>query len=250
MNVASTHSIHKGAPVAARLGIWAFLATELLLFGGLFTAYAVFRLRYPELFHKEHLHLNRLMGALNTVLLLSSSLSMAVGIAAIRQGRQRVLKLALAITLALATGFLGIKYIEWSEDFSHGLFPASNLFFGLYFMMTGLHGLHVIFGMAVMVWLLMRAQKGEFSSEYNTPVEVTGLYWHLALIPASLLLWPVGTCSSGYAACAFLLGSSYLVACHYYLTRGANYRTAFRCSIAYILLLFTLIIADLCLHLL
>jgi cytochrome c oxidase subunit III len=176
--VASKHKTHKGAPVAARLGIWAFLATELLLFGGLFTAYAEFRVSYPELFHLQHLKLNRLMGALNTVLLLTSSLSMAVGIAAIRQGRVRVLKMALSLTLALAAGFLVIKYLEWTEDFSNGLFPDSNLFFGLYFMMTGLHGLHVIFGMAVMVWLLVRAQKGAFTEEYNTPIEITGLYWH------------------------------------------------------------------------
>ena len=169
---------HKGAPLAARLGIWAFLATELLLFGGLFTAYAEFRLARPELFHLEHLKLNRLMGALNTVLLLTSSLTMAIGIAAIRQGRQRVLKVCLSLTLALAGGFLLIKYLEWSEDFSHGLFPATNLFFGLYFMMTGLHGVHVLVGMAVMVWLLVRARQGAFSPEYSTPVEITGLYWH------------------------------------------------------------------------
>lgn len=173
----SKHKAHIGAPVSARLGIWAFLATELLLFGGLFTVYAVFRLSYPDLFHQQHLKLNRFMGALNTVLLLTSSLSMAIGIAAIRQGRQRILKIALAVTLALAAGFLCIKYFEWSEDFSHGLYPASNLFFGLYFTMTGLHGLHVLFGMLVMVWLL-RAQRGEFSADYNTPVEITGLYWH------------------------------------------------------------------------
>ncbi|HBG05824.1 MAG: cytochrome C oxidase subunit III [Geobacteraceae bacterium GWC2_58_44] len=170
--------MHKGAPVPARLGIWAFLATELLLFGGLFTVYVVFRLEYPELFHREHLKLDRVMGALNTVLLLTSSLTMAVGIAAIRRGRQWVLQISLLLTLALAAGFLGIKYLEWSGDFRHGLFPESNLFFGLYFMMTGLHGLHVVLGMLVMVWLLRRARRGDFSDQYNTPVEVTGLYWH------------------------------------------------------------------------
>ena len=169
---------HEGAPVSARLGIWAFLATELLLFGALFTVYAVYRTVYPDLFHQEHLKLNRLLGALNTILLLTSSLSMAVGIAAIRRGRQQVLKIALVLTLLLAAGFLGIKYLEWNEDFSHGLLPKSNLFFGLYFMMTGLHGLHVIFGMLVMAWLLVCANREQFSADYNTPVEVTGLYWH------------------------------------------------------------------------
>ena len=174
----SDHPKHEGAPVSARLGIWAFLATELLLFGGLFTVYAVYRVVYPDLFQQEHLKLNRLLGTLNTILLLTSSLTMAVGIAAIRQGRQQALKIALTLTLLLSAGFLGIKYLEWSEDFSHGLYPESSLFFGLYFMMTGLHGLHVVLGMLVMGWLLVCARQGRFSAQYSTPVEVTGLYWH------------------------------------------------------------------------
>jgi len=169
---------HKGAPLSARLGIWAFLATELLLFGGLFTAYAQFRITHAELFHQEHLKLNRLMGALNTLVLLTSSLTVAIGIAAIRKGLQRTLKVCLSLTLLLASCFLLIKYLEWSEDFAHGLFPRSNLFFGLYFMMTGLHGLHVVGGMAVFVWLLVKANRGAFSADYNAPVEITGLYWH------------------------------------------------------------------------
>jgi cytochrome c oxidase subunit III len=176
--VSTKAKVEKGAPVAARLGIWAFLATELLLFGGLFTAYTVFRSDYPDLFYREHLKLNRLAGALNTVVLLSSSLSMAIAIAGIRQGRQRVMKVGLTLTLLLAACFLGIKYFEWSEDFEHGLLPSSNLFFGLYFMMTGLHGLHVIFGMLVMVFLLVQANKQKFSADYHTPVEITGIYWH------------------------------------------------------------------------
>lgn len=169
---------HSGAPVSARLGIWAFLATELLLFGGLFTAYAVFRLGYPDLFHIQHLKLNRVLGPLNTVILLSSSLTMALAIAGIRQGRQKVLQWGVSATLFFGACFLLIKYLEWSEDFSRGLFPESNLFFGLYFVMTGLHGLHVLFGMAVMIWLLRGARQGAYSSEYNAPIEVTGLYWH------------------------------------------------------------------------
>jgi cytochrome c oxidase subunit 3 len=176
--VTNKQADHNGAPVAARLGIWAFLATELLLFGALFTAYAQFRITHAELFHQEHLKLNRLLGALNTVVLLTSSLTMAVGIAAIRRGLVRLLKVSLVLTLSLSGAFLFIKYLEWSEDFAHGLYPRSNLFFGLYFTMTGLHGLHVVAGMVVMVWLLYRTGKGDFSSDYNAPVEVTGLYWH------------------------------------------------------------------------
>ncbi|MBJ6724031.1 cytochrome c oxidase subunit 3 family protein [Geomesophilobacter sediminis] len=169
---------HAGAPVSARLGIWAFLATELLLFGGLFTAYTVFRISYPDLFHLQHLKLNRILGASNTVILLTSSLSMALAIAAIRQGQRKLMEIGVATTLFCGACFLGIKYLEWSEDFARGLFPRSNLFFGLYFVMTGLHGLHVILGMAVMVWLLIKGRQGVFSGDYNTPVEITGLYWH------------------------------------------------------------------------
>lgn len=174
----NNHDAPKGAPVSARLGIWAFLATELLLFGALFTAYAQFRITHAELFHQEHLKLNRVLGALNTLVLLTSSLTIAVGIAAIRRGLQKLLKICLSLTLALACGFLFIKYLEWSHDFHQGWFPRTNLFFGLYFMMTGLHGLHVLAGMGVMIWLLVKAQRGAFSAEYNTPVEITGLYWH------------------------------------------------------------------------
>ena len=176
--MSSKEKAEKGAPVAARLGIWAFLATELLLFGGLFTAYTVYRMQYPDLFHQEHLKLDKAMGTINTFLLLTSSLTMAVAIAAIRHGKDRLMKLGISLTLLLATGFLVVKYLEWSEDFSHGIYPKSNLFFGLYFMMTGLHGLHVIFGMAVMAFLLLQARKGFFTAEYHTPIEITGIYWH------------------------------------------------------------------------
>src|SRR5512137_2965103 len=99
----------------AKLGIWAFLATEVLLFGGLFTAYTVFRIGQPEMFHTEYLKLNRLFGAVNTVVLICSSLTVAIGIAAIREGKQRVLKVCLILTLLLAASFLGVKYAEYAE---------------------------------------------------------------------------------------------------------------------------------------
>ena len=162
----------------AKLGIWAFLATEVLLFGGLFTAYTVFRIRYPELFHGEHLKLNRPLGALNTVILITSSLTMALAVDAGRQGKRGRLQLFLLCTILLAGGFLGVKYLEWSAEFGHGNFPASNLFFSLYFTLTGLHGLHVLAGMAVLSWLLVAARGGRFSRSYHTPVEIGGLYWH------------------------------------------------------------------------
>jgi cytochrome c oxidase subunit 3 len=166
------------ALATAKLGIWTFLATEVLLFGGLFTCYIVFRLKYPELFYTEHLKLNRPLGLVNTVVLITSSLTMALGIAAMKQGLRRRATACISLTILLACGFLGVKYVEWSEDFSHGLYPGTNLFFSLYFMMTGLHGIHVVAGICALCWVLVLARRGRFSPEYSTPVEITGLYWH------------------------------------------------------------------------
>jgi cytochrome c oxidase subunit 3 len=162
----------------AKLGIWAFLATEVLLFGGLFTTYIIYRMKYPELFYSEHLKLSRPLGMVNTVVLITSSLTMALGIAAIKRGRQLAARVYIGLTIALACGFLGVKYVEWSEDFAHGLYPGTNLFFSLYFMMTGLHGIHVVAGIAALSWVLFLACRGKFSVEYSTPVEISGLYWH------------------------------------------------------------------------
>ncbi len=162
----------------AKLGIWAFLATELLLFGGLFTTYTVYRVRYPDLFYQQHLHLNRTFGTVNTVVLICSSLSVAIGIAAIKAGKQAVLKLCLVITLVLAALFLFIKYLEYSEHIGQGDLPSTNLFFSLYYMMTGLHAIHVIAGMTALTIMLIMANRGAFSEEYSTPVEITGIYWH------------------------------------------------------------------------
>ncbi|BDV42793.1 cytochrome c oxidase subunit III [Geotalea uraniireducens] len=167
-----------GAPEKARLGIWTFLATEVLLFGGLFTAYTVFRIAHPAQFHSDYLQLNRLFGALNTVVLICSSLSVAIGIAAIRQGKERALQRCLIITLLLAAAFLGIKYLEWSDHFAHGIYPRTSIFFALYYTMTGLHALHVMAGMGALTTMLVLARRGKFSAEYSTPVEITGIYWH------------------------------------------------------------------------
>ncbi|WP_298271829.1 cytochrome c oxidase subunit 3 family protein [Geobacter sp.] len=162
----------------AKLGIWCFLATEVLLFGGLFTAYTVFRLRYPDLFHAEHLKLNRLLGGTNTVILITSSLTMALAVAAARQGRKKRLQIFLLCTILLAASFLGVKYLEWSDDFARHLYPGTNLFFSLYFTMAGLHALHVIAGMGVLTTLLVMARRGKLGRSRHTPVEIGGLYWH------------------------------------------------------------------------
>ncbi len=164
--------------LSARLGIWAFLATEVLLFGGLFTAYIVYRLKYPELFYHEHLKLNRVLGLLNTIVLITSSLTVATAIGAVRRGRQVLSRVCLALTILLAFGFLGIKYVEWSEDFARGLYPGTNMFFSLYFMMTGLHGIHVVAGICVLSTVLVMSARGKFSGGYATPLEISGLYWH------------------------------------------------------------------------
>ena len=169
-----------GTPPAesARLGIWLFLATEVLLFGGLFTAYTVFRMQEPAMFHAGSLKLNRLLGAANTVVLICSSLTVALGLAAIREGKRRLLVTCLSLTLLLAALFLGIKSVEYAEHFSRREFPGTDLFFSLYFMMTGLHAFHVLAGMTLFSGILWLAHSGKFTAEYHTPVEISGLYWH------------------------------------------------------------------------
>jgi len=178
---AAGHEAHMDpttAREAATLGIWTFLATEVLLFGGLFTAYVIFRIKYPQMFYEDHLKLNRALGAVNTIVLICSSLTVALGIAAIRRGRQRLLRVYLALTIVLAATFLVVKYFEYMEDFSKGLFPSTDIFFSLYFMMTGLHAIHVTAGVMALTAMLVLAFRGTFSEKYYTPVEVTGLYWH------------------------------------------------------------------------
>ena len=162
----------------AKLGIWAFLATEVLLFGGLFTAYTVFRIGDPRMFHTEYLKLNRVFGAVNTVVLICSSLTVAMGIAAIRQGKQRMLRVCLSLTILLAVAFLGIKYVEYAEHLALGELPGTNIFFSLYYTLTGLHAVHVAAGIAALATMLVITRRGRFSAAYHNPVEITGLYWH------------------------------------------------------------------------
>ena len=254
---------------SAKLGMWLFLATEILLFGGLFVAYAIYRANHPEIFSWAHHLLDTKLGAINTVVLLTSSLTMAWGVRAAQLGQRKLLIILLCLTLLGGFGFLGIKYVEYASKYKHGLLwgkafepdqhyiaehfglPASeapeaqasgakeghsaeapetegaptapvesgdpeqfqierskigdgasgpagraapdshaghevlpqpqnvHIFFSIYFLMTGLHGIHVILGMAVIAWLLRRAVRGDFSPSYFTPVDLGGLYWHL-----------------------------------------------------------------------
>ncbi len=172
------HADPRVAFEAAKLGVWTFLATEVLLFGALFTAYTVFRLKYPEMFYEQHLKLNRVLGTVNTVVLISSSLLVALGVNAIRRGKARFTAACYGATVLLGALFLCIKYVEWTEEFHHGLYPGTNIFFSLYFVMTGLHGIHVLAGMGVLSYVAVLAHRGRFSASYYTPVELSGLYWH------------------------------------------------------------------------
>ena len=245
---------------AGKLGIWLFLATEILLFGGLFCAYAIYRANHPEIFLYAHQFLDKVLGGTNTVILLCSSLTMAWAVRASQLGQRKLLITLLSLTLLGGFGFMGIKYVEYKAKWEHGLLPGTHfahheegeaeavpaaspspaptpapagagapaavppasaasasdvkttikpaargpsgtvardeaehrsaglhgkrpnnvqIFFGIYFLMTGLHGLHVLAGMGAITWILVRSVKGEFGPAYFTPVDFVGLYWHL-----------------------------------------------------------------------
>jgi cytochrome c oxidase subunit 3 len=228
---------------AGKLGMWLFLATEILLFGGLFCAYAVYRSNHPEIFVWAHRFLDKRLGGLNTLVLIFSSFTMAWAVRSAQLGHQRALKRLLALTIACGFVFLGIKGVEYEAKWKEGLLwgkrysykaevpaaspqpeappapPAAKLdetsaippaaegptglatgresvehevvevpagppknvqiFFGVYFLMTGLHGLHVVAGLGLLSWMFVRARRSDFGPGYFTPVDLAGLYWHL-----------------------------------------------------------------------
>lgn len=164
---------------SSKLGMWLFLGTEILLFGGLFAAYAIFRAKYPEMFFEQHVELNKKMGALNTCILIFSSLTMAMGVSAIQRGKQKLTAVFILITILCGLGFGVVKYFEYGAKFAHHIHPDTSIFFALYFLMTGLHMLHVFIGLAILSVIFVLTLKGKFTASYNTPVEVGGLYWHL-----------------------------------------------------------------------
>ena len=176
---------------AAKFGMWIFLVTEILFFGGLFAAYIVYRAWYPELFTLASEELNTLWGGVNTLVLIGSSLTVAMAIKSAQLNQKKNIIINLGITIALACVFMLIKYFEYTHKFEIGIFPGeyytfggidhpqANIFFSLYYMMTGLHGIHVLIGIGLMIWLVIKANKEAFDSEYYTPLEMTGLYWHL-----------------------------------------------------------------------
>jgi len=178
---------------ASKLGMWLFLVTEVLFFGGLFVAYAVFRTLHPEVFVNSAELLDTRLGALNTVVLLFSSLTMAWAVRCSQLGQQRGLVICLTLTILAAVLFLGIKGIEYSHKWHEGYlwtsrysasdvssaFDRAGTFFSIYFAMTGLHAIHILVGIAAIGWVLRRSLRGDFGPNYFTPVDNVGLYWHL-----------------------------------------------------------------------
>lgn len=172
----------------AKIGMWLFLFTELLLFGGMFVLYSVYRYKYAHDFHIAAYELNQMMGAINTIILLTSSLTMALSITALQKSNRKLANIFLIFTILLGVLFLINKYFEWSAKIEHGIYPNSpllarsfsdgeTLFFGLYYAMTGLHGLHVIVGvsiMAVMLYLINRQPTSQFAIEPAQVDELRG----------------------------------------------------------------------------
>ena len=175
---------------AATLGMWLFLATEVMFFGGLFTAYIVYRSLHPLAFAEVSRELDIVLGTLNTVVLICSSLTMALAVYGAQTGRRKMLILCLSLTLILGVAFLGIKFVEYSHKFRDHHVPGpsfsfpgpftqqAKMFFSLYFAMTGLHALHMIVGAGLLTVLIIMAWRGRFSPMSYHRVELSGLYWH------------------------------------------------------------------------
>ena len=176
---------------AVRFGMWLFLGTEVLLFAGLFLGYTVYRHFYHETFHEASRTLSIVLGTTNTIVLITSSLTVALAYWAVKTGKNGLGAFLLVVTILCACGFLVIKGFEYHHKFEEGMLPGqfyhyaeitgpgANLYFTIYFLTTGLHAFHVIVGMSVLIWVLARLLKGHFSPGYYYPVELGALYWHL-----------------------------------------------------------------------
>ncbi len=185
---------------SASLGMWIFLATEVMFFGGLFCAYLIYRLKYFGEFAAASQQLDWKLGGTNTIVLICSSLTVVLAVWAVQRGKRALLLGSLVLTIILGFCFLGIKGVEYAEKFEKHHVPGASfqfenvpvpghpglmanpyhaqIYFSLYFVMTGLHALHMIIGIGFFVWLLYAAWRGRFTPEYNTPLEMGGLYWH------------------------------------------------------------------------
>lgn len=196
---------------AGALGMWVFLVTEIMFFGGMFLAYTLYRGKYPESFEVASNHLDTWLGAVNTVVLICSSFTMALTVYCTQVGKQRLQILFLVLTMIFGATFLGIKAIEYKQKYDDNLIPGSlipghkfnpevakpgdtdhhklhlvpgatvrnvELFYWIYFAMTGMHGLHMIIGLGIMAFLLYFSIRGRYGPEYHNPIEISGLYWH------------------------------------------------------------------------
>jgi cytochrome c oxidase subunit 3 len=175
---------------SASLGMWLFLVTEILFFGGIFLAYAIYMVQYPAAFVVGSHHLSIFLGCVNTIVLISSSFTMVMGVHSARIGQKDKTTLYLILTLILGMVFLGIKAIEYTEKFTHHLVPNDQfhfpgfdgpgirIFYSIYFALTGLHALHMIIGVVILAIIIVFNIKGRYTSEYNSPVDMFGLYWH------------------------------------------------------------------------
>lgn len=173
---------------AATLGMWAFLATEVLFFGGMFMSYIAYRHAYPQAFAEASHHTLVFFGTLNTAILLTSSLTMALAVHAARENKIKSLYRFLLVTICLALAFLILKGLEYHQDireqlwpgphFKSSLPPQAQIFWFLYWVMTGVHAIHVTVGVGLLSTMAWMSSRGKFSSAYHTPVELTGLYWH------------------------------------------------------------------------
>jgi cytochrome c oxidase subunit 3 len=185
---------------AGTLGMWVFLITEIMFFGGLFFAYTLYRSKFPDAFVAASNHLDPLLGGINTGVLIVSSLTMALAVYYAQTGVRRMQVILIIATMALGATFLVIKAVEYHEKYVETLIPGRlipgrpfhwtahlpvgvtegqvEMFFYIYFAMTGLHALHMVVGLGIMAWLLYTAWRGRYSPEYHAPVEIGGLYWH------------------------------------------------------------------------
>jgi len=201
MSIANTHEHHHAHHFdsaeheysSSKQGIWLFLVTEILMFGGLFVAYSIYHSLYPEIFKAGSEFVDWRLGATNTVILITSSLTMALGIYYIQKGKTQMASINLFLTILCGMGFMIIKYIEYSHKIHEGWLPShfasaefaqslpahGLMYFGFYFVMTGIHGLHVLIGMGLITWVLIRNIRGDFGPKYYTAVEGVGLFWHV-----------------------------------------------------------------------
>jgi len=175
---------------ASTLGMWVFLVTEVLFFGGLFLTYSVYRSWYPPAFAAASHELDVVLGTTNTAVLITSSLTMALAVHAAQTGHRNTLLIFLGITMLLGATFLGIKGVEYYHkfvehhvpgpgfQFEKEYFQHAQIFFSLYFLMTGLHAIHMVIGLGILAWMMWWSANGTITVEYSSPIEISGLYWH------------------------------------------------------------------------